>query len=53
MKTPIKKQIKSKGMIAGYGLILFGGYLVYTGKSNEGFQSMGIGLGIIGLRDAV
>lgn len=53
MKTPIKDQVKSKGMVAGWGLILFGGYLIFSEKSTEGFQSIGIGLGIIGVRDAV
>jgi hypothetical protein len=53
MKTPVKNQIKSKGMIAGYGLIGFGVYLIIDGKSTEGFQSIGLGLGIIGIRDAV
>ena len=53
MKTPINKQIKSKGMIAGWGLLGFGIYLIIDGKSNEGFQSIGLGLGILGIRDAI
>ena len=53
MQTPVKAQIKSKGMIAGWGLIGFGVYLIIDGKSNEGFQSIGLGLGIVGIRDAI
>lgn len=53
MKTPIKNQIKSKGMIAGWGMVAFGIYLIIDGKSNEGFQSIGLGFGIVGIRDAV
>jgi hypothetical protein len=46
------QQIKSKGMIAGWGLVVFGIYLIIDDKSTEGFQSLGLGLGILGIRDA-
>jgi len=52
IKMPVKEQIKSKGMLAGYGLAAFGVYLIIENKSTEGFQSLGLGLGILGIRDA-
>ena len=52
IKMPIKEQAKSKGMWAGWGLVIFGFYLIIEDKSTEGFQSLGLGLGILGIRDA-
>lgn len=52
IKMPVNKQIKSKGMLAGYGLIAFGGYLIYTGSQEFGYAMLLNGLGLIGVRDA-
>lgn len=49
----VKQSIKSKGMLAGYGLIALGIYLI-VGKEMAEF-GLGVimnGLGIMGIRDA-
>lgn len=52
IKMPVKDQVKSKGMIAGYGLIAFGGYLIYSGSHDFGYAMLLNGFGMIGIRDA-
>lgn len=53
MKTPLNKQVKSKGFIAGYFLIGFGVYIAVEQKDTTFAAAMiGNGLGILGLRDA-
>ena len=52
IKMPVKDQIKSKAMIAGYGLVIFGGYLIYSGSQEFGYAMLLNGLGYIGVRDA-
>lgn len=53
MNTPINKAVKSKGMIAGFGLIGLGLYVVLAQKDvTGGMTVMGLGLGLVGIRDA-
>ena len=53
IKTPINKAIKSKGILAGLGLIGLGVYIVVEQKDvTGGMTTMGVGLGILGIRDA-
>jgi len=53
MKMPIKNQVKSKGMLAGFGLIGLGVYIVVDQKDvTGGMTTIGVGLGILGIRDA-
>ena len=50
---PVKHQVTSKGMIAGWGLMLLGVYVVVAQKDVIGGGSIfGLGLGILGIRDA-
>ena len=48
----IKDQVKSKGMWAGYGLVVFGAYLIYSGSQDFGYAMLLNGLGFLGIRDA-
>jgi len=53
IKTPLSKAVKSKGMIAGFGLIGLGVYIILSQKDiTGGMTVMGVGLGIAGIRDA-
>ncbi len=53
IKTPMNKAIKSKGMLAGIGLIGLGVYVVVAQSDvTGGMTVVGIGLGILGIRDA-
>jgi len=52
MNMTAKEQVKSKGMIAGYGLIVFGGYLIYSGSQDFGYAMILNGFGMIGIRDS-
>ena len=51
-KMPIKEQAKSKGMWGGYLLVILGLYLIYTGHIELGISQIGLGFGILGIRDA-
>lgn len=49
----VKQSIKSKGMLAGYGLIALGIYLIVGKEMAElGLGVIMNGLGIMGIRDA-
>jgi len=51
MKT--KDAVKSKGMLAGFGLIGLGAYIIVEQKDvTGGMTTIGVGLGILGIRDA-
>lgn len=53
IKTPIKEAIKSKGILAGVGLMVMGGYVIIMQKDvTGGLTILGVGLGILGIRDA-
>ena len=53
IKMPIKKQISSKGMIAGWFLVGLGAYIIIANNDVTGGMSVcGLGLGILGIRDA-
>ena len=52
IKMPIKNQMKSKGMLAGYGLIALGIYLISEKNLDLGISQIMTGLGIMGIRDA-
>ena len=53
IKTPIKDAVKSKGIIAGIFLMVLGAYVIVEQKDvTGGMTIMGIGLGIMGIRDA-
>jgi len=53
IKTPLNKAIKSKAMIAGMCLMGLGVYLILSeGKTTDGLTVIGVGLGIMGIRDA-
>ncbi len=49
--TPIEKILISKGMIAGLGLLVLGGYIMSTGNQEFGFAIILNGLGLLGIRD--
>jgi len=49
--TPIEKMVISKGMIAGFGLIALGGYVMSGGNQEFGFAIILNGLGLLGIRD--
>jgi len=49
---PVNEVLKSKGMIAGLGLVGFGAYLIYKGNQDFGYAMLLNGLGILGIRDA-
>jgi len=52
MKMPIKNQVKSKGMLAGYFLIGLGAYIIVEQKDvTGGMAVIGGGLGVLGIRD--
>ena len=52
IKMPIKEQVKSKGMLAGYFLIGLGAYVIIEQKDvTGGMTIMGGGFGILGIRD--
>ena len=51
-KKPIEDQVTSKGMVAGWGLIGFGVYtFIQTNDINQAMIPIGLGLGILGIRD--
>lgn len=53
IKMEPKKAVKSKGMIAGVFLILLGAYIIVDQKDiTGGMTVIGLGLGIMGIRDA-
>lgn len=53
IKMPVKEQVKSKGMIAGWFLIGLGSYIaVIQSDVTGGGSIIGIGLAVLGLRDA-
>jgi len=53
IKTPMNKAIKSKGIIAGIFMMGLGLYVVIEQKDvTGGLAVIGIGLGILGIRDA-
>lgn len=47
------KILKSKGMLAGLGLICLGGYLIKEGQAEIGIGVIMNGLGVMGVRDAI
>jgi len=49
--TPIEKMVISKGMLAGFGLLILGGYIMSTGSQEFGFAIILNGLGLLGIRD--
>lgn len=49
--TPIEKIVISKGMVAGFGLIALGGYVMNGGNLEFGFAIILNGLGLLGIRD--
>lgn len=51
-KKPADEIIKSKAMIAGIGLVAFGGYMIYTGSQEFGYAMLLNGFGYLGIRDA-
>ena len=52
IKMPLNKQLTSKAMIAGWGLMILGVYVVIAQKDVVGGGSIfGLGLGILGIRD--
>jgi len=53
IKMTAKDAIKSKGILAGLGLIGLGGYIIVEQKDvTGGMTTIGVGLGILGIRDA-
>ena len=52
MKMPIKEQVKSKGMIGGYFMIGLGIWLLSQNHIELGLSQIGMGFGILGIRDA-
>jgi hypothetical protein len=50
--TPAEKMVKSKAMLAGIGLVAFGGYLMYQGNNEFGYAMVLNGFGYLGIRDA-
>ena len=53
IKMPIKEQVKSKGILAGFGLVGLGAYIIVEQKDvTGGMTTIGVGLGILGIRDA-
>jgi len=51
-RTPVREQIRSKGFLAGWGLIGLGVFLmVERAEYGSGIQVLLFGLGILGLRD--
>lgn len=48
--TPIEKIVFSKGMIAGFGLIALGGYIMTGGNQEFGFAIILNDLGLLGIR---
>lgn len=52
MKMPIKNQVKSKGMLAGWGMVALGVYLISQGNNELGVSQILFGLGVLGIRDA-
>ena len=54
MKMQPKDAIKSKGVLAGLALIGLGVYIIVEQKDvTGGMTTIGVGLGIVGIRDAV
>ena len=50
--TSIKDQVRSKGFLFGYGLMALGIYvIVFQQDVTGGLSVMGVGGGIIGIRD--
>ena len=49
--TPLEKIVFSKGMVAGFGLVALGGYIMNTGNQEFGFAIILNGLGLLGIRD--
>lgn len=50
---PIKQAVTSKGMIAGVFLMCLGTYVaISVGDVTGGMSIIGLGLGILGIRDA-
>ena len=47
-----KESLKSKGMLAGYGLMGLGVYMIFDGQNEFGMGLIMTGLGIMGLRDS-
>lgn len=52
MKMTVKESVKSKGMMGGYFMVALGVYLVSEKNLSEGLNSIGLGFGILGIRDA-
>lgn len=48
----LKEALTSKAILSGLGMFVFGGYLAYKGEFQLAASQIGIGLGIIGVRDA-
>lgn len=49
----VKESLGSKAMLAGYGLVCLGGYMMFALNMNEfGLGVIMNGLGYIGVRDA-
>jgi hypothetical protein len=52
-KTPAEEMATSKTMLAGFGLIGFGAYLIYSGSQEFGYAMLLNGFGYIGVKDAI
>ena len=50
-KTDLGDMVLSKAMIAGMGLVGFGGYLIYAGSQEFGYAMLLNGFGYLGIRD--
>ncbi len=53
IKMTVKEQVSSKAMVAGWFLFGLGVYVAgFAGDVTGGLSIMGLGLGILGIRDA-
>ena len=51
-KMTAEEQATSKGMLAGWGCVAFGGYLMLNGSQEFGWGAMLYGFSVLGIRDA-
>lgn len=51
-KMPAEKIVVSKGMLAGIGCIVFGGYLILKNHHEFGWAMCLYGFSVLGIRDA-
>ena len=53
LKTPVSKAVKSKGILAGLFMMGLGVYMIIEQKdTTSGLATIGVGFGILGIRDA-